>query len=114
MSAAAREVLALGAALALGAVLAAAAPAFAQEDAGTAYRAAVTLVLEVGETRSLGPGKVAPVRCDDPSVVEAVDQDGLALRGLHPGSTLCSVYTAASTYLSYQVQVVKPAPSPPR
>lgn len=101
-------------ALAFCAALAAAAPVLAQEDAGApADAAAVTLTLEVGQTQPLGPGRVAPIRCDDPSLVEAVFDEGLALRGLRPGSTLCSVYTAASTYLSYRVQVVKPAPPPP-
>lgn len=103
------------AALALCAALAAALPGplrAQEEDAGPPRDAAVPLLLEVGETRSLGPGKVAPVRCDDPAVAEAVDQGGLALRGLRPGTTLCSVYTAASLYMLYRVRVVAPRAPP--
>ena len=88
--------------------------AVAQEDAGAPDAApapATQMTLEVGEVLSLGPGKLAPIRCDAPDVVEATfTDDGLGLRGLKPGSTPCSVYSATGLYVRYQVRVVAPAP----
>jgi hypothetical protein len=105
-------------ALGLSALCLGAPAAVAQEDAGTKDAApaqAVHITLEVGEVLSLGPGKLAPIRCDEPDVVEAIFTDsGLGLRGLKPGSTPCSVYSATGLYVRYQVRVVVPPPSPGR
>jgi hypothetical protein len=85
----------------------------AQEAAGSAGES--RLRLHVGEMLTLGPGLVAPVRCDDPTLVEPVATErGLALVGKRVGSTHCSALTAAYTYQRYRVQVVpaEEAPAP--
>jgi hypothetical protein len=88
--------------------------ALAQDDAvlpDAAPAQAVQVELEVGELVSLGPGKLAPIRCDEPGLVEPIFTDsGLGLRGLRPGSTGCSVNSATGLFVRYQVRVVPPAP----
>jgi hypothetical protein len=101
-------------ALGLGTLCLGSPAAVAEEDPGTpdaGAAQATQMTLEVGEVLSLGPGRLAPLRCDAPDVVEATFTDnGLGLRGLKPGSTPCSVYSATGLYVRYQVQVVAPTP----
>jgi hypothetical protein len=68
-----------------------------------------TIDLVVGsETPDLG---VMP-RCDDLSVV-AVKASGRGVRGLRPGSTLCSFDTAGGGGIRRLVRIVVRAPPPP-
>jgi hypothetical protein len=98
------------------ALCAAALPARAQEDAGTPApraRGVVPLRIEVGQTVSLGAAMGTPMICDDGSLVERTSgPSGLALRGLKPGTTICSLTTAAFTTVKYRVRVVEPPPAP--
>ncbi|HXN55660.1 MAG TPA: hypothetical protein VN874_05285 [Myxococcales bacterium] len=97
------------------ALCAAAFPAAAQDDAGPApqARGPVLLRIEVGQTVSLGAAMGTPVTCDDGSLVERTSgPSGLALRGLKPGTTNCSLVTAAFTTVRYRVRVVEPPPAP--
>ncbi len=90
--------------LLLGAALALLAPAAPAQDRGE-----IPLTLEVGKSASLCPCPVRNATCDDPSVVEIVDQGGTpSLRGKAPGTTVCSVFTAASTRRVYRVKVEPP------
>ncbi len=87
-----------------GLALALLAPAPRAEDKGE-----VPLTLEVGKTASLCPCPVRGAMCDDPSLVEIVDEGGkTALRGKQPGTTVCSVFTPTSMRRVYRVKVEPP------
>ncbi len=90
--------------LLLGLALALLAPAALAEDRGE-----IPLTLEVGKTASLCPCPVRNAMCDDPSLVEIVDEGGkTSLRGKRPGTTVCSVFTPVSTRRVYRVKVEPP------
>jgi hypothetical protein len=90
--------------LLLGLVLASLAPAVRGQDTGE-----IPLSIEVGKTASLCPCPVRGAMCDDPSLVEIVDEGGkTALRGKRPGSTVCSVFTPTSLRRVYRVKVEPP------
>ncbi len=90
--------------LLLGPALALLAPAVRAQDKGE-----IPLTLEVGKAASLCPCPVRNAMCDDPSLVEIVDEGGkTSLRGKRPGTTVCSVFTAVSTRRVYRVQVEPP------
>ena len=89
------------------------APQFAAAQTDPVPPGEILLELEVGETRLLGAGKLPPLNCDDPSVALALIREGsLALRGIKPGTTLCSALTATSLWQRYRVRVTGPRPSP--
>jgi len=69
----------------------------------------IPLTVEVGKTANLCPCPVRGVMCDDPSLVEIVDEGGkTALRGKRPGTTVCSVFTPTSARRVYRVKVEPP------
>jgi len=75
----------------------------------------VPVVLTVGAATPVGPAPVRQVICDDASVVQLLDTDqGPALKGVGPGTTLCSFVDALSMRRVYRVTVVAvPSPGPP-
>ncbi len=90
--------------LLLGPALALLAPAAPAQDKGE-----IPLTLEVGKSASLCPCPVRNAMCDDLSIVEIIDEGGKAsLRGKRAGTTVCSVFTAASTRRVYRVKVEPP------
>jgi len=94
--------------LLLGLVLASLALAARAQDKGE-----IPLTLEVGKTANLCPCPVRGAMCDDPSLVEIVDEGGkTALRGKRPGTTVCSVFTPTSLRRVYRVKVEPPGGSP--
>src|SRR6266478_5837450 len=82
----------------------------------------VSLDLEAGESKPIEAESGASVICDDPHVVAlefTADGNGLLLRALEPGSTLCGVWLRGEKPGGlYRVKVrakkaePKPAPAP--
>ncbi len=83
-------------------LLAIVAPAAARgQDAGGSADDAYPLVVRVGQlaaictTDTILCPAAAPI-CDDPSVATGVDSEqGLAFKGMRPGTTLCSAQSSA-------------------
>ena len=68
----------------------------------------IPLRIVVGEVAPLGPGPVRNLVCDDAGLVQPTDAGGSpGLRGVHPGTTLCSVTDALSVRRTYRVRVVE-------
>ncbi len=90
-----------------GAVLSLAGPAAAADDPGV-----IPMEIRVGEVVSIGPGPVRNLICDNPGLVEPTDQGGSpGLRGVSPGTTLCSVTDTLSIRRTYRVVVVVAPPA---
>ena len=80
----------------------------AAQDGGLQFE--VALDLQVGEVASICPCPVFNVICDDPSVATAVDmRNGVGLKGLAPGTTLCSARDALGVRRFYRVEVRRAA-----
>jgi hypothetical protein len=95
---------ALAAALAVAPLAGAAVP----DDPGV-----IKLEIWVGQDASISGGPIREFMCDDGNLVrlEFVD-DGVAMRGLRPGTTLCSYRDAASMRRVVRVIVRQPPPRP--
>jgi hypothetical protein len=69
----------------------------------------IPMEIRVGEVVPVGPGPVRSLICDSPGLVEPTDQGGSpGLRGLRPGTTLCSLTDALSIRRTFRVLVVEP------
>jgi hypothetical protein len=73
----------------------------------------IKLEIWVGQDASISGGPVREFMCDDGTLVrlEFVD-DGVAMKGLRPGTTLCSYRDAASMKRIVRVIVRQPPPRP--
>jgi hypothetical protein len=70
------------------------------------------LQVKVGERKSLCPCPVSGFMCDDPSLVNLVqDAGGQSLEGVKPGSTVCSLYGPNRIKRVYAVTVVAAPPA---
>jgi hypothetical protein len=78
--------------------------------AGAAARAddpaVIPLEVQVGESVPIGPPPIRNLVCDDASLVKPVDVGGApALRGLAPGTTLCSYTDSLSVRRTCRITV---------
>jgi hypothetical protein len=67
----------------------------------------IPLRIVEGESVPVGPGPVRTLICDDPSLVQPTEVDGVpAFRGIKVGTTLCSLTDVLSVRRIYRVVVV--------
>jgi hypothetical protein len=90
-------------------VLAAGAIGLAGPASGADDPGVVPFELEVGEVKRISAGPVRELICDDGSLVApAFRDDGVVLKGLRAGTTLCSYRDVASIRTVLRVVVVVP------
>ncbi len=71
--------------------------------------AIVPVEIDVGGAAPIGPPPVRNLVCDDASIVAPVDVGGApALKGLRPGTTLCSFVDTLSVRRVYRIVVKAP------
>lgn len=75
--------------------------------------AVIPLEVQVGESVAIGPPPIRNLVCDDGALVKPVDVGGApALKGLAPGTTLCSYTDALSVRRTCRVTVRDPSATP--
>ncbi len=74
----------------------------------------IKLEIWVGQDASISGGPVREFMCDDGTLVRLeFIEGGVAMKGLKPGTTLCSYRDAASMRRVVRVIVRQPPPRPP-